>query len=55
MLHGRLLELRLEEDLEGEDELCGLLACQVDVAEFAFPQRASNVKIFQHPLLSLSV
>jgi hypothetical protein len=47
MLHVRLLQLLLEQNLEGDDVLAVLLAGQVNVAEFAAAQGLAYVEVAQ--------
>lgn len=49
VLHSRLLQLLLEEHLQGQDELCLSLSGQVDIAKFTFSKGTTNVKVFQAP------
>lgn len=50
MLHPSLLQLLLEEHLQGQDELALPLSGQVDVAKFTFSQGTADVKILQAPM-----
>lgn len=45
VLHALLLDLRLEEDLEGHDEMAFLLPSQVHISKFAFAQRTPDFKV----------
>lgn len=51
VLHPGLLQLVLEEHLQGQDEFSLPLSCQVDVAKLPLSQRTANVKILQAPWL----
>ena len=55
MLRVVLLNLRLEEDLEGDDELGRPLARQVHAAELAATQRPADFKAVQIPRSAQSI
>jgi len=49
VLHLSLLELGLEEDLQGHNVLTGLLPGEVDVTKFTLSQRTTDVEVLQFP------
>ena len=46
------LQLRFEEDFEGNNVLALLFSCQVDVAKLALAKWTANVKVVQLPSLA---
>lgn len=52
VLNTSLLQLFLEEHLQGQDELTLPLSSQINIAKFTLSQGSANVKIFQAPTCS---
>ena len=52
VLDSGLLQLALEENLEGDDVFAPLLTRQVNVAKLALAKRTPNLKVFQFPTVS---
>jgi len=51
VLDAGLLQLRLEQDLDGDDELARLLARQIHAAELARAERLADVEVVDRPPL----